>query len=79
MAETCLYLEEDGRQDMRIDENTALFLGIGMLAVAGLISLSTYISAGPADGYIVTMGLFLAGGISLIRGLYLHLKYGSRT
>lgn len=45
-----------------------------MLAVGGLITLSTYISAEPGDSYIVTTGLLLVGGISLIRGLYLHLK-----
>lgn len=64
---------------MRIDENTALFLGIGMLAVAGLITLSTYISGGPEGSYLVTTGLLLAGGISLSRGLYLHLKLRSRA
>lgn len=64
---------------MRIDENTALFWGIGMLAVGGLITLSTFISAEPADSYIVTTGLLLVGGINLIRGLYLHLKHGSRA
>lgn len=64
---------------MSIEENKALLWGIGMLAVGGLITLSTYISAEPGDSYIVTTGLLLVGGINLIRGLYLHLKPGSRT
>lgn len=64
---------------MRIDENRALLWGIGMLAVGGLITLSTYISAAPADSYIVTTGLLLIGGINLVRGLYLHLKPDTRV
>lgn len=68
-----------GGTNLRIDENTALFWGIGMLAVGGLITLSTYITDAPADSYVVTTGLLLVGGINLIRGLYLQLKPGSRS
>ena len=73
------YVDDDGRQNVRIDENTALFWGIGMLAVGGLITLSTYLSAAPGESYIVTTGLLLIGGFNLARGLYLHLKPGSRA
>lgn len=68
-----------GGTNVRIDENTALFWGIGMLAVGGLITLSTYISGAPADSYVVTIGLLLVGGLNLIRGVYLHLKPGPRA
>ncbi len=64
---------------MRIDENKALFRGIGMLAVGGLVTLSTYISGGPAENHIVTMGLLAVGGLSLLCGIYSQIKHGSRT
>lgn len=64
---------------MRIDENTALFWGIGMLAVAGLITLSSHISTAASDSFLVVTGLLLLGGINLIRGLYLHLKPRSKA
>jgi hypothetical protein len=64
---------------MKVDENKALLWGIGMLAVGGLITLSTYIGGEPGDSYVVTTGLLVVGGINLIRGLYLHLKPGSRA
>jgi len=64
---------------VRIDENKALLLGIGMLAVGGLITLSTYISSAPSDSYKVTIGLLLVGGVTLVRGVYLHLRFGSRA
>ncbi len=72
------YVDDDGWQTVRIDENNALFWGIGMLAVGGLITLSTYLSAAPGDNYLVTSGLLVVGGINLVRGVYLHLKPGSR-
>jgi hypothetical protein len=34
---------------MKVDENKALLWGIGMLAVGGLITLSTYIGGEPGD------------------------------
>ena len=64
---------------MRVDENKALLWGIGMLAVGGLITLSTYIGGEPGDSYVVTIGLLVLGGINLIRGLYLHLRPRSRA
>ena len=64
---------------MRVDENKALLWGIGMLAVGGLIALSTHVGGETGDSYVVTTGLLIVGGISLIRGLYLHLKPGSRA
>ncbi|CAN5876125.1 hypothetical protein BH23ACT4_BH23ACT4_00250 [soil metagenome] len=64
---------------MRIDENKALFWGIGMLAVGGLITLSTHISAAPGDSYLVTTGLLLVGGLNLVRGLYFQFKPDSRA
>lgn len=64
---------------MSIEENKALLWGIGMLAVGGLITLSSYIGGEAGDSYVVTTGLLVGGGINLIRGLYLHLKPGSRA
>jgi hypothetical protein len=64
---------------VRIDENTALFWGIGMLAVGGLITLSTHLSAATGESYLVTTGLLLVGGINLVRGVYLQLRPGSRA
>ena len=64
---------------MKIDENAALFLGIGMLAVAGLVTLSTYISGGPDENYLVTMGLVVIGGFNLLCGIYSQIRHGSRT
>lgn len=64
---------------MRVDENKALLWGIGMLAVGGLVTLSTYVAGAPGESYVVTTGLLVVGGISSIRGLYLHLKPGSRA
>jgi hypothetical protein len=60
---------------MNITQNRALMWGTGMLALGGLITLGSY-SAASADGtYIVTTGLFVAGGINLIRGIYYQLRY----
>lgn len=64
---------------MRIDENKALFWGIGMLAVGGLITLSNYVSGGPDESHIVTMGLLIVGGLSLLSGIYSQIRHGSWT
>lgn len=64
---------------MNISENKPLLWGIGMLAVGGLIALSTYTSAGPGENYIVTTGLFAIGGFNLLRGIYYQIRYGSRA
>jgi hypothetical protein len=67
-----------GGTKVRIEENNALSWGIGMLAVGGVIMLSTYLSGGPADSYAVTSGLLLVGVLNLVRGLYLQIKSSSR-
>jgi hypothetical protein len=64
---------------MDISENKSLLWGIGMLAVGGLITLSTHTSAGPGGNYIVTTGLFAVGGFSLLRGIYYQIRYGSKA
>jgi hypothetical protein len=50
-----------------------------MLAVGGLITLSTYTSAGPGGNYIVTTGLFAVGGFNLLRGIYYQVRSGSKA
>ena len=60
---------------MNITQNRALLWGIGMLVLGGLITLGTYSAASDGGTYFVTTGLFVVGGINLIRGIYYQLQY----
>ncbi|MEX1037967.1 MAG: hypothetical protein WDZ96_03815 [Acidimicrobiia bacterium] len=64
---------------MHIADNKPLQWGIGMVAVGGLIALSTYTSANSSESYVVTTSLFVVGGLSLFWGIYNQMKDGSEA
>jgi len=54
-------------------EPGCLYIGFGLilLAVGGVVTWLTYSAAKEQGGYyVITIGLFLAGGLSLLRGLW---------
>jgi uncharacterized membrane protein YvbJ len=44
--------------------------GVVLLAVGGIITWATYSAASGGGTYVVTTGLFIVGGIALLRGLW---------
>lgn len=44
--------------------------GLLMLIVGGIVTAATYAAAEAGGVYFVTIGLFIAGGLALLRGLY---------
>jgi hypothetical protein len=45
-------------------------IGAGLLALGYIITAGTYAAAGRGHTYIVTTGLFVAGALTLIKGLW---------
>jgi hypothetical protein len=60
---------------MNITQNRPLMWGIGLLVLGGIITLGTYSAASGGGTYVVTTGLFVVGGINLVRGIYYQLRY----
>lgn len=47
-----------------------LAAGVGLIVLGGIITAATYSAAAPGGTYIVTTGLFLVGGLTVLRGLW---------
>ncbi|MFM7730013.1 MAG: GYF domain-containing protein [Flavobacteriales bacterium] len=47
-----------------------ILVGLGFLALGGLITWGSYAAASNGGHYVVTTGLFVYGAISLLRGLF---------
>lgn len=60
---------------MNIAQNRPLMWGIGLLVLGGIITLGTYSAASGGGTYVMTTGLFVVGGINLVRGIYYQLRY----
>ena len=60
---------------MNLLDNRPLMWGIGMVVLGGIITLVTYATASGGGTYVITTGLFVVGGINLIRGIYYQIKY----
>jgi len=48
----------------------ALAGGVGLIVLGGIITGATYSAASPGGTYLVTSGLFLVGGLAVVRGLW---------
>ncbi len=49
-----------------------MLIGIGLIALGGVVTFVTYAAAKPGKTYVVTTGLFIVGAYYLIRGAYGH-------
>lgn len=50
--------------------------GVLMLVIGGIVTGVTYSAAEGGGTYVITTGLFIVGGITLISGLYKWLSSG---
>ena len=58
-------------EDEKSKSETYMYIwgGLGLLLVGGVLTLGTYVAAGPSGTYIITTGFFIVGGSLLLRGL----------
>lgn len=52
-----------------------MLLGLGLSAVAGVISLASYSAAGPGDSYVMWSGGMAIGGFWAVLGFYQWMRY----
>lgn len=45
-------------------------IGVGFLALGGIITAATYSATSPGGTYVITTGLFLVGAIMILKGLW---------
>lgn len=76
-ATECRHVNTE-TEEVKVADNKPLLWGIGMLAVGGLVTLATYTSANPGETYVVMAGLLVVGAINLGRGIYVHVRHGSK-
>lgn len=57
------------KSEFRKSGMTSLMIGVGLIVLGAVITGATYSAADPGGTFVVTIGLFLAGGIAVLRGL----------
>jgi len=63
-------VQSERQSAVRIAATKAFIWAIGWIALGGIITAASYSNAKQGGSYVITTGLFLFGGINLLRALY---------